>query len=105
VATHCIYFQVQGEHGFVWLGMNLLLGVLTRRCGSAIIHSANDIGSLRYASTPDKVVQTSLVGFAVGGPFLSLVYIDISYHLFAAALATKALVDRELAAGLSGVPA
>ncbi len=96
-AAHSIYFQVLGEHGFVGLTLYLLLGVLTWRCGSAIIRSAREVDSLRWASSLAKMVQTSLVGFAVGGAFLSLVYFDVPYYLLAAMLATKALVDRELA--------
>ncbi len=97
-AAHSIYFQVLGEHGFVGLGLYLMLGVLTWRCGTSIIRRSNDIEQLRWATTLAKMVQTSLVGFAVGGAFLSLLYFDVPYYLLAIMLATKALVDRELAA-------
>lgn len=96
-AAHSIYFQVLGEHGFVGLGLYLLLGVLTWRCGSSIIARTSNIESLRWANTLAKMVQTSLVGFAVGGAFLSLLYFDVPYYLLAAMLATRTLVDRELA--------
>lgn len=96
-AAHSIYFQALGEHGFVGLGLYLLLGVLTWRCGSSIIARTAAVESLHWANTLAKMVQTSLVGFAVGGAFLSLLYFDVPYYLLAAMLATRALVDRELA--------
>ncbi len=96
-AAHSIYFQVLGEHGFVGLGLYLLLGGLTWHCGSSIIARTSNIESLRWANTLAKMVQTSLVGFAVGGAFLSLLYFDLPYYLLAAMLATRALVERELA--------
>lgn len=96
-AAHSIYFQVLGEHGFIGLGLYLLLGVLTWRCGTAIIRRSQDLDQYRWASSLAKMVQTSLVGFAVGGAFLSLVYFDVPYYLLGAMLATRALVERELA--------
>jgi putative inorganic carbon (HCO3(-)) transporter len=97
-AAHSIYFQVLGEHGFIGLGLYLLLGILTWRCGTSIIARTKEVDALRWANSLAKMVQTSLVGFAVGGAFLSLVYFDVPYYLLAAMLATRILVDRELAA-------
>jgi putative inorganic carbon (HCO3(-)) transporter len=97
-AAHSVYFQVLGEHGFVGLGLYLLLGVLTWRCGTAIVRRTEHLEQFRWASSLARMVQTSLVGFAVGGAFLSLVYFDVPYYLMAAMLATHALVERELAA-------
>ena len=42
------------------------------------------------------MVQVSLIGFAVGGTFLSLLYFDVPYYLIAAMVVTRILVEKEL---------
>jgi hypothetical protein len=44
------------------------------------------------------MIQVSLVGFAVGGAFLSLVYYDVPYYLMLAMVATAVLVEQARAA-------
>ncbi|MEO7497678.1 MAG: putative O-glycosylation ligase, exosortase A system-associated [Massilia sp.] len=97
-AAHSIYFQVLGEHGFVGLVLYLLLGVLTWRSASWIASSAEGIDDLRWAASLATMIQTSMVGFAVGGAFLSLVYFDVPYYLVGAVIATRALVEQRLKA-------
>ncbi len=98
-AAHSIYFQVLGEHGFVGLGLYLLLGIATWRCASWIIVHARKVERLQWAAGLATMTQTSLVGFAVGGAFLSLVYFDVPYYLMTALVATRIIVATELARG------
>jgi hypothetical protein len=42
------------------------------------------------------MIQVSLIGFAVGGTFLSLLYFDVPYYLMAAMVITRVLVEKEL---------
>jgi len=95
-AAHSIYFQALGEHGFVGLGLYLLLGVLTWRSGSWIIKNAAKRSDLKWAADLASMIQVSLLGFAVGGAFLSLLYFDVPYYLMAAIVATRVIVAREL---------
>jgi putative inorganic carbon (HCO3(-)) transporter len=105
-AAHSIYFQVLGEHGFVGLALYLLLGVLAWRDAAWIIARASALDDLRWAASLAAMIQTSLVGFAVGGAFLSLAYFDVPYYLVALLVATRALLEqRLLQAQLAGVPA
>lgn len=92
-AAHSIYFQVLGEHGFVGLGLYLLLGIFTWRCASWITRQAGNQPELAWAASLATMIQASLIGFAVGGAFLSLVYYDVPYYLMAALLATRALIE------------
>jgi probable O-glycosylation ligase (exosortase A-associated) len=96
-AAHSIYFQVLGEHGFVGLGLYLLMGVLAWRSAAWIIRHAGPLDELRWAAGLAAMIQTSLAGFAVGGAFLSLAYFDVPYYLAAILIATRALVERHLA--------
>jgi len=95
-AAHSIYFQVLGEHGFVGLGLYLLFGFLTWRSGQWIIRNTRDLDGYQWASSLASMIQVSLVGFAIGGAFLSLLYFDVPYYLMAAMVATRILVEKEL---------
>jgi probable O-glycosylation ligase (exosortase A-associated) len=97
-AAHSIYFQALGEHGFVGLALYLLLGMLTWRNAAWIVrHSRSDPG-LKWANDLARMIQASLIGFAVGGAFLSLLYFDVPYYLMAAVVAVRALVAQRQAA-------
>ena len=97
-AAHSNYFQIMGEHGFVGLGLYLVLGISTWRCSTWIIRNARHDPALRWAAGLATMVQTSLVGFFVGGAFLSLAYFDVPYYLMVALVATRVIVERTLAA-------
>jgi putative inorganic carbon (hco3(-)) transporter len=87
---------VLGEHGFIGLALYLLMGVCTWRACAWIIDHTSAAAQLHWARSLATMVQTSMVGFAVGGAFLSLVYFDMPYYLMAAVIATRVLVEREL---------
>jgi probable O-glycosylation ligase (exosortase A-associated) len=93
--AHSIYFQALGEHGFVGLILYLwLLGAAWTQC-SRLQRSARGRPELTWAGELGRMTQVTLVGFAVGGAFLSLVNFDVPYYLVAAILASNALVRRE----------
>ncbi|MBV6321866.1 putative O-glycosylation ligase, exosortase A system-associated [Duganella violaceipulchra] len=91
-AAHSIYFQALGEHGFVGLALYLLLLGLTWRSAAWIVRHSRDQPELEWAQQLATMVQASLVGFAVGGAFLSLLYFDVPYYLMGIIVATRALV-------------
>ena len=94
-AAHSIYFQVLGEHGFVGLGLYLLLGVLSWRSASRVIQLGLRQADAAWAVTLATMIQASMIGFAVGGAFLSLVYYDVPYYLMAAVVAMRVLLERQ----------
>lgn len=96
-AAHSIYFQVLGEHGWAGLGLYLLLGFLTWRTGTWVIRHTRYIEELQWATDMVRMIQVSLLGFMVGGAFLSLAYFDVPYYLMAALVAVRLLVEQELA--------
>jgi probable O-glycosylation ligase (exosortase A-associated) len=93
-AAHSIYFQALGEHGFVGLGLYLLLGGLTWHSAARVVRNSRDRPDLQWASNLAKMIQASLIGFAVGGAFLSLLYFDVPYYLMAAVVALRALTEQ-----------
>lgn len=95
-AAHSIYFQALGEHGFVGLGLYLLLGFLTWRTGSWIVRNTKAVAELKWAYHLANMIQVSLIGFATGGAFLSLLYFDVPYYLMIAMVVTRSIVEQEL---------
>ena len=80
--AHSIYFQALGEHGFPGLLLYLLLGFFTWRKAAEIAKKTEMDAELgTWVPMLMRMVQVSLVGFAAGGAFLSLVYFDLPYYI------------------------
>ena len=97
-AAHSIYFAALGEHGFIGLALFLMFGVATWRTGTWIVKRSKSRPDLRWAMDLALMVQVSLVGYAVGGAFLSILYFDLPYYLMAVLVLLKEHVRRTLAA-------
>ncbi|MES2263022.1 MAG: putative O-glycosylation ligase, exosortase A system-associated [Pseudomonadota bacterium] len=95
-AAHSIYFQVLGEHGFVGFGLYVLLAFLTWRKGAWIIKHASKRDDLKWAANVATMIQVSMIGFATGGAFLSLLYYDVPYYLIGLMVSTGAIVEKTL---------
>ncbi|MQA18354.1 putative O-glycosylation ligase, exosortase A system-associated [Rugamonas rivuli] len=91
-AAHSIYFQALGEHGFVGLGLYLLLLGMTWRSAAWIVRHSRNQPELEWAQQLATMIQASFAGFAVGGAFLSLLYFDVPYYLMGVIVATRLLV-------------
>jgi len=100
-AAHSIYFQMLGEHGYVGLMLFLLLWFLVWCDAGWIIKHARERSDLQWALDLARMVQVSLVGYAVGGAFLSLAYYDVPFNLLVVLVLTRRLVEKELR-GLAG---
>ena len=93
--AHSIYFQVLGEHGYVGLALFLLLLFATWRAASGIIKSCREQPDLKWASDLAAMCQVSMVGFMVGGAFLSLAYYDYFYYVIAALMITQKVLTAQ----------
>lgn len=94
--SHSIYFGMLGEHGYVGLGMFLLLLFFTWRSGSWIISHSRKRQDLFWARDLAAMVQVSLVGYMTAGAFLGLQYFDLFYHLVAIIVVTRVLLQQRL---------
>ncbi|WP_234421722.1 putative O-glycosylation ligase, exosortase A system-associated [Parazoarcus communis] len=90
VSAHSIYFHMLGEHGFVGLFIYLGLWISTWFAASALRKHGRRQAETEWCVELGSMVQVSLVGFAVGGAFLSLAYFDLSYNVMALTVAAKA---------------
>jgi probable O-glycosylation ligase (exosortase A-associated) len=80
-AAHSIYFQVLGNHGFVGLFIFLLLWLIVWRTATKLRAQAAAHPQARWCSDLASMCQVSLLGYFVGGAFLSLAYFDLPYNI------------------------
>lgn len=95
--AHSIYFSILGEHGFVGLALFLALGFSAWLNAAWIRKHARGDGELAWAADLASMLEAGLIGFAVGGSFLSLQYFDLPYHFIAMLVILRLLVQKHLA--------
>lgn len=88
-AAHSIYFQVLGEHGYVGLVLFVLFMFFTWRTGSRIIKHCKGREDLKWALDLAAMCQVSIIGYAVGGAFLTMAWYDLYYDIVALLLLTE----------------
>lgn len=98
LVAHSIYFQILGEHGFQGLLLFLLVFGFSWMNGGWIVRNAKDKPGLEWARDLAAMCQVSLIGYAVGGAFLSLTYFDLPYYIVVILVVLRQIVRRELAA-------
>lgn len=79
--AHSIYFSVLGEHGYVGLFLFLLVWWLAFRTVGKIRKEAVKQKDTQWVYHLAGMCQVSLVGYGVGGAFLSLAYFDLPYNI------------------------
>jgi probable O-glycosylation ligase (exosortase A-associated) len=92
-AAHSIYFQVLGNHGFFGLFLFLLLWVLVYRSAGWLRTRRRELPEeARWCADLGALCQVSLIGYAVGGAFLSLSYFDLPYDILVLVMLTRTWV-------------
>ncbi len=82
LVAHSIYFQMIGEHGFVGLMLFLTVGVITWVKASQLSKATRDCPDFgAWVPLLMPMLQVGIIGYAVGGAFLSLAYLDLVYYL------------------------
>ena len=90
-AAHSIYFQVMAEHGFIGLFLFMSIGAFTWLAATDAKRRAKGIADLAWVGPLVDMMKVSMVGYAVGGAFLSLAYFDVPYYVMVVVVATRAL--------------
>ena len=80
-SPHSIYFETLGNHGFVGLGLFVLMWVVTWRVATHVRREAAAHAQARWCADLASMCQASLLGYAVGGAFLNLSYFDLPYNI------------------------
>lgn len=94
--AHSIYFQILGEHGFMGLALFLLVFWLAWLNGGWVMRATKGKPELLWAHDLAAMCQVSLIGYAVGGAFLSLTYFDLPYYIVVILIVLRRLVREEL---------
>lgn len=79
--AHSIYFSMLGEHGYVGLFIYVLMLGLSFRLAGKIRRTALLDPATAWVHLLAGMCQVSILGFAVGGAFLSLAYFDLPYNI------------------------
>lgn len=87
--AHSIYFQTLGEHG--WLGLLLFvsMGALGFRNAARTRRAAREHPEAFWVHDLCGMIQVAMLGYGVGGSFLSLAYWDLPYNLIVMLIACK----------------
>jgi probable O-glycosylation ligase (exosortase A-associated) len=104
-AAHSIYFEVLGDHGYVGLGLYLLIIAGAWMNTFVAQASARNRPDLAWASELARMLQVSLVAFLVGGAALSMAYYDGALVLFALTAALLHVTRKPQDASLATTPA
>lgn len=96
-AAHSIFFQVLGDHGFVGLGLYLLILIATWFNTATVLNAGRGRPDLAWASQLARMMQVSLIAFLVGGAALSMAYYDGILVLFALTAALAQVVRKPAA--------
>lgn len=101
--SHSIYFEVLGEHGFFGLSLFLTILWLSWRLAGTIQKRTRGLEAFGWAYDLAKMLQVSIVGYAVGGTFLGVAYFDLFYCLVAILILTYHEVNQSIPAPLSAL--
>lgn len=96
IVAHSIYFQVLGEHGYIGLLLYLGFWISTYFLAGRIFRQTAGRPDLEWANILASMCKVSLVGFAVGGAFLSLAYWDMPFYIFVVLICTQQWVREAL---------
>jgi probable O-glycosylation ligase (exosortase A-associated) len=95
--AHSIYFQLLGEHGFPGLAMFVgMIAATWWRAGRLRRLTRDDPEFGSWVPLLMPMVQVSLVGYAAGGAFLSIGYLDVPYYIMGLVVVADATVRERL---------
>lgn len=92
-SAHSAWFQVLGQHGFVALGLFVLLLLMSLYKAGSIRKAVGMDPERSWMASYANAIQIGLIGYIVSGTFLSLAYFDLLYTY----IAVVAILCREVA--------
>lgn len=81
LVAHSIYFQILGDHGFIGLFIYLGMWLTTYRMAGNLRKLTENRPDILWIRDLGRMIQVSLIGFFVGGAFLSLAYWDVPFYI------------------------
>ncbi|MDP6517377.1 MAG: putative O-glycosylation ligase, exosortase A system-associated [Alphaproteobacteria bacterium] len=97
-APHSIYFELLGQHGFIGIGIYMMLVLVAWRNGNWIIRNARNRPEMTWAGQLAAMIHVSMVGFFVAGAAVNLAYYDLALSLLAILSCVRTILARSIAA-------
>lgn len=95
LTAHSIYFQAIGEQGWIGFLLFVALGVFGFVYASRVRKQARSRPETLWLHDLAGMLQVSMVGYAVGGAFLSLTYFDLPYNVLVIVIACRHWLKEE----------
>jgi hypothetical protein len=96
--AHSIYFNLLGEHGWVGLGLFLLVVASIFATLRRLRNMGKRHEELAWVGNYAHMFQASIVTYLITGAFLSAAYFDLAYQLFIGVVLLKHLATQQEAA-------
>lgn len=93
-AAHSIYFQILGNHGFIGLALFLVVWGVTWNSAGWLRREGIKNPESKWCADLGAMSQVSLIGYAVGGAFLSLSYFDLPYNIMILVILARCWVQK-----------
>lgn len=93
IAAHSIYFQILGNHGFIGLALFMAIWFSCYRTAGWLLKHGKERAETIWTADLGAMAQVSLIGYGIGGAFLSLAYYDLPYNVLVALVVTKKWVE------------
>jgi hypothetical protein len=102
--AHNIFFETMADHGFVGLGLMLMLflGMILNCQG--ITKRARKIPGMEWAANLGAMLQLAMWTFITGSQFLHSATQSMPYELCALSLAVRGILERRIAADKAAAP-
>jgi len=94
LAAHSIYFSALGEHGFIGLALFASFMFASWKTATWIVRRSAGRAEQRWAGELATAIQASLIGYIVGGAFLSMLYFDVAYYLIAVLILVRQHIEK-----------
>jgi putative inorganic carbon (HCO3(-)) transporter len=95
-AVHSIYFEVIGENGFLAFAIWLAIAFVALRNCAFVVRHTKGRPEMQWANDLARMSTVSLVGYFVGGAFLSLPYWDFYFTMVVIMAAVRRITVAEL---------
>lgn len=100
--AHSIYFNLLGEHGWVGLGLFVVLVVLVTMKLYHLRRLARTHPQIEWAANYAHMLQASIATYLTTGAFLSVAYFDVAYQIFILVPVIHAVAMQQVAAEPAG---
>jgi putative inorganic carbon (HCO3(-)) transporter len=93
---HSNYFSVLAHHGYLGLGLYLVIMLSAWRMASKVIKLSSSYSDLAWTGKLAAMIQVSLIGYWIGGAFLNLAYWDLPYLLIGLIVILNRLLNERI---------